>query len=219
MRCHGPFRRAASGPCSSSFRRRCAHVNQGRGTWGPGPTPPLRCYAHTKRRGDTVKITQKFDWWARLFYVGIIVKGLDGVLELIAGTLLLFTAPDRIRQLAILVTQPELTEDPNDFIATHILRGADSLTDHVVLFTAFYLLAHGIVKVVLVAALLRNKLWAYPWMIVVLAIFILYQFYQLAVTPSAGLVALTLFDILIVVLTWHEYRRHRTRLGQKDGTA
>ncbi len=143
----------------------------------------------------------------------------DGVLELIAGTLLLFTAPDRIRQLAILVTQPELTEDPNDFIATHILRGADSLTDHVVLFTAFYLLAHGIVKVVLVAALLRNKLWAYPWMVVVLAIFILYQFYQLAVTPSAGLVALTLFDILIVVLTWHEYRRHRTRLGQKDGTA
>lgn len=166
-----------------------------------------------------MKTTQKFDWWDGLFYVGIIFKGLDGVLELIGGTLLLFVAPDKIKQLAILITQPELTDDPNDFIATHILRGAAELTGHVVLFTAFYLLAHGIVKVVLVAALLREKLWAYPWMIVVLIIFILYQFYQLAVTPSVGLVALTLFDILIVVLTWHEYRRHRTRLQQKDGRA
>lgn len=158
-----------------------------------------------------MKATHKSDWWDRFFYVAIIFKGLDGVLELIGGTLLLFVAPDKIKQLAILITQPELTEDPNDFIANHVLQGTAGLTDHVVLFGAIYLLAHGIVKVVLVAALLRQKLWAYPWMIAVLIIFILYQLYQLILTPSAGLVALTVFDILIVVLTWHEYRRHRAR--------
>lgn len=158
-----------------------------------------------------MKATHKSDWWDRFFYVAIIFKGLDGVLELIGGTLLLFVAPDKIKQLAILITQPELTEDPNDFIANHVLQGTAGLTDHVVLFGAIYLLAHGIVKVVLVTALLRQKLWAYPWMIAVLIIFILYQLYQLSVTPSAGLVALTVFDILIVVLTWHEYRRHRAR--------
>ncbi|WP_170133040.1 DUF2127 domain-containing protein [Arthrobacter livingstonensis] len=151
------------------------------------------------------------DWWDRFFAIGIILKGLDGVLELVAGTLLLFIAPDRIHQLAVLVTQPELSEDPNDFIATHVLRTATGLSDHVVTFTAVYLLAHGIVKVVLVTALLMDKLWAYPWMIGVLVIFILYQFYQLTLTPSLGLVVLTVFDILIVVLTWHEYRRHRRR--------
>ena len=36
------------------------------------------------------------------------------------------------------------------------------------LFGAVYLLTHGLVKVVLVVALLLNKLWAYPWMIGVL---------------------------------------------------
>jgi uncharacterized membrane protein len=32
-----------------------------------------------------------------------------------------------------------------------------------------------VVKVVLVTALLRNKLWAYPWSIVFLILFIAYQ--------------------------------------------
>ena len=154
------------------------------------------------------------DWWDRLFAVGIILKGLDGVLELVSGTLLLFVAPAKLSQLAILVTQPELTEDPNDFIANHIQQGAAGLTDHIVFFTAFYLLIHGAVKVVLVVALLRDKLWAYPWMIGVLGIFILYQLYQLSRGPSAGLVVLTVFDILVVILTWHEYGRHRQRRNE-----
>lgn len=151
------------------------------------------------------------DWWDRFFTIGIILKGLDGLLELVGGALLLFAAPARIHQIAILLTQPELTEDPNDVIATHILQGASGLSEHVVLFAALYLLAHGMVKVVLVIALLMDKLWAYPWMIAVLVIFILYQLYQMTVTPSLGLVALTVFDILMVVLTWHEYGRHRRR--------
>lgn len=151
------------------------------------------------------------DWWERFFAAGIILKGLDGVLELVVGTLLLFISPASIHELAVIVTQPELSEDPDDFIATHILHTAAGVTGTVVVFTALYLLAHGIVKVVLVTALLLDKLWAYPWMIAVLVIFILYQLYQLTLTPSAGLIALTVFDILIVVLTWHEYGRHRHR--------
>lgn len=87
-----------------------------------------------------------------------------------------------------------------------------TLTGSAVLYAALYLLAHGAVKVVLVVALLRNRLWAYPWMIAVLLAFIAYQLYQLAVSPTAGLVALTVFDAFVVLLTWHEYgrqRRHR----------
>ena len=43
----------------------------------------------------------------------------------------------------------------------------------------------------LVVALLLNKLWAYPWMIAVLLLFIGYQLYRIALDPTAGLVALT----------------------------
>ncbi|BCG83133.1 hypothetical protein MesoLj113b_66750 [Mesorhizobium sp. 113-3-3] len=38
-------------------------------------------------------------------------------------------------------------------------------------FYAFYLLSHGIVKLALVVALLKNKLWAYPSSLIVLGLF------------------------------------------------
>lgn len=69
------------------------------------------------------------------------------------------------------------------------------------LYGAVYLLAHGIIKVALVMALLLNKLWAYPWMIV-LAVFIAYQAYRIVLSPSVGLLALTVFDLVIIALTW-----------------
>jgi uncharacterized membrane protein len=76
-----------------------------------------------------------------------------------------------------------------------------------VLFGAVYLLAHGVVKVILVTALLKNQLWAYPWMIGFLGIFIVYQLYRLSFRPSVGLTALTIFDAVIAWLTYREYRK------------
>ena len=145
----------------------------------------------------------------RLFQIGIILKGLNGLAELVGGVLLLFVTPDRIHHLAALVTQGELSEDPNDFVARYLLHTANGLTGSAVIFGAVYLLVHGAVKVVLVIALLLNKLWAYPCMITVLLIFVGYQLYRIVLHPSAALVVLTVFDALIVTLTWLEYRRQR----------
>ena len=83
------------------------------------------------------------------------------------------------------------------------------------LFGAIYLLAHGIVKVALVTALLLNKLWAYPWMIMVLILFIGYQLYRIALHPTVGMVALTIFDLVIVVLTGREYGQQRRARNKK----
>ena len=149
------------------------------------------------------------DWLDRLFEIGIIGKGLDGAAELLGGLLLLWASPDRIRHLAVVLTQGELSEDPHDLIAMRILHSADGLTGGAVRFGAIYLLAHGAVKVVLVIALLLDKFWAYPWMIGVLSLFIGYQLYRIALHPSAGLIALTIFDAVILALTAREYRRQR----------
>ncbi|HEY7607411.1 MAG TPA: DUF2127 domain-containing protein [Actinomycetes bacterium] len=141
------------------------------------------------------------------FEVGIVLKGLDGVLEVIGGVLLLVLSPATIDRLAIRLTQHELSEDPHDFVATHLLKTTHGLTGPAVLFGAVYLLAHGMVKVILVGALLKNQLWAYPAMIAFLGLFIVYQLYRLIVDPSAGLAALTAFDAVIAWLTYREYRR------------
>lgn len=143
----------------------------------------------------------------RIFEIGIILKGLDGALEAVGGLLLLAVTPATIDRVMVRLTQHELSEDPRDFIARHLLRYSHGLTGSAVTFAAVYLLAHGIVKIVLVAALLRNQAWAYPWMIGFLLIFIGYQVYRLALSPTFWLTALTIFDALIVWLTWREWRR------------
>ena len=149
------------------------------------------------------------DWLDTAFEIGIIAKGLNALVELLGGLSLLFVSPGSLRHLAVVLTEDELSEDPHDFIARHLLHTANGLTSSSVLFGAVYLSLHGAVKVVLVVALLLNKLWAYPCMIVVLLIFIGYQLYRIALQPSAGLIALTVFDAAIVALTWREYGRQR----------
>lgn len=149
------------------------------------------------------------DWLDRAFQVGIIGKGLNGAAELIGGVLLLLATPDKIHAVVASLTQGELSEDPQDLVATYLLHTGNGLTGRAVLFGAAYLLVHGLVKVVLVVALLLDRLWAYPAMIAVLTAFIGYQLYRIAISPSAGLIALTLFDLVVVGLTVREYARRR----------
>ena len=145
----------------------------------------------------------------RTFRVSLILKGLDGVLEMLGGLLLLVVSPAMINQIVVYFTQGELSEDPKDHIANYLLTQAHHLSATTALFGALYLLSHGLLKVVLVTAVLKDKLWAYPWTMAFLVAFIVYQSYRLTIHFSVGLLLLTVFDIFVVALTWIEYGRHR----------
>jgi uncharacterized membrane protein len=148
----------------------------------------------------------------KTFKVGLVLKGLDGILEVAGGILLLILSPTSIEHIARSLTAEELSQDPHDLIANYLLHTTSHLSSGVTLFGAIYLLSHGISKIVLVALVLRDKLWAYPWLIVLLLAFIGYQIYRLAwVHFSVGLTALTVFDAALVWLTWREYRSKRPR--------
>lgn len=152
----------------------------------------------------------------RTFTVTLILKGIDGVLELIGGILLLFVQPATMISWVHQLTQHELSEDPHDFVATTLLHLTHGLSGGATLFGAVYLLLHGAIKVVLVWAVLKDQLWAYPWMIAFLLVFIVYQSYRMLVHFTWGMLFLTVFDILIVALTVREYgvQRERKREGR-----
>jgi uncharacterized membrane protein len=154
----------------------------------------------------------------RTFRISISLKGLDGALEIAGGLILLFLAPATLHSWARALTAHELTQDPHDYIANHLLHSASQLSRSTTLYGAIYLLSHGIAKVVLVIALLRGQLWAYPWLIALLGVFILYQAYRLSHRFSIGLFLLTLFDIFVVVLTVLEYQKRRQPRPFKSDT-
>src|SRR5215213_4350362 len=171
-------------------------------------TPPRTPDAGSARHVD---ILHPRDWVDLLFLIGIVGKGVDALGEVAGGLLLLILRPVQIRTLVRVLTQDELSEDPHDVLANWLTRFADSLNVDALTFGAVYLLAHGLVKLVLVIALLSNRLWAYPWMITVLLVFIAYQVYRLITSPTAGMLILTIFDLVVTVLTAIAYRRHRAR--------
>jgi len=148
----------------------------------------------------------------RAFRITVVLKGIDGVLEVIGGVALLLVSPASIEHLVRFLTAHELAQDPHDFVASHLLHSASQLSRSSTVYGGIYLLTHGVAKVVLVVLVLRDKLWAYPLMIALISAFIAYQIYRLTYRMSLGLIVLTLFDMLVVWLTWREYRIKRRAL-------
>jgi len=148
----------------------------------------------------------------QIFELGVLLKGAHAVIECIGGIALALVPPGTIAALVNTWTQDELIEDPHDRIATHLLAWAQDFSVATQHFYAFYLLSHGVVKALLVVGLLRGQLWSYPASLVALAVFIAYQLYRFSFTYSLGLIALTVFDIVMIGLIWHEWRMVRLHL-------
>ena len=148
-----------------------------------------------------------------LFDIGIIAKGIDGVLETIGGVLLFLVSPTQIHSIIAVLTQHELSEDPHDLVANYLLNSTRDLSIGATVFAATYLLWHGIVKIGLVAALLLRRRWAYPCAIVAFSLFLVYQLYRYSHTHAPELLVLSVVDVLVIGLTWLEYKRLETIHG------
>ncbi|HEX4001851.1 MAG TPA: DUF2127 domain-containing protein [Candidatus Acidoferrales bacterium] len=150
------------------------------------------------------------------FRVSIILKGLHALLETVGGIILLKVSPQTLNRMLMSVLTQDFSQDPNDFVARNLHRAFEHLADGGSHFASWYLLSHGGVKLCLVLALLWNKLWAYPLMIVMLSAFIGYQVYRYTLTHSLAMIALTVFDLIVIVLTVIEYRQ---QIAHRRGAA
>lgn len=62
----------------------------------------------------------------------------------------------------------------------------------------------------LVVAVYRDHKWAYPGLMVALVGLIIYQcWHMVAVSFGLGMLALTVFDLVVLWLTWAEYQRKK----------
>ena len=142
----------------------------------------------------------------RAFEVSLVLKGIFAVLEIIGGVLAYFVSQQFLLNLILVFTKQELLEDPHDVVARYLIQFAQNLSVSSQLFTSFYLLSHGILKVFLIAGLLRRELSYYPAAIFIFTLFILYQLYRFSFTHSIWLLLITLLDAVVIWLTWHEYK-------------
>jgi uncharacterized membrane protein len=163
------------------------------------------------RKTITMSLSKAFDEnnLHRVFEISLILKGIFALLEILAGIVAYFITQHFLLNLVLAVFHEELQGDPHDFIANFLIQSAQHFSVSTQLFTSFYLLGHGVIKAILIAGLLRGKLGYYPAAIVVFLLFVVYQIYRYSLTHSIWLLLITLLDIVVIWLTWHEYRYMR----------
>lgn len=150
----------------------------------------------------------------RIFRVSLYLKGAHSLLEVLGGLALEFVAHDVVVRLATALIRAELLEDPQDFVAGALRRAVDGFSPDAQSFAAYYLLGHGLIKLVLVGAVLTNRVWAYPAFIAAMLGFIAYQAAKMSQEVTVFLAAVTVLDMIVLVLAWHEYRLVR-RQGRR----
>src|SRR3954453_23582773 len=134
----------------------------------------------------------------QVFVVSVTLKGLHALIEIAGGLALYLFSSEAIAHWLGEI-------DRGGWLARHFPASEQQ-------FYAIYLLSHGLVKAVLVAGLLREKLWAYPASFAVFSAFIAYQLYRYSWTHDIGLILLSIFDLFVIYLAVHEYRLLRRHL-------
>jgi uncharacterized membrane protein len=141
-----------------------------------------------------------------LFRIALLVKAIDGAVELIAAVVLLLISGATVHRLIDDVLSHDLLGPPDGSLARHFVAGTAEFASGNRTFAVVYLGLHGVVKLALVAALLRKWMPAYPVAVVVLGLFVVYEIYRATQTGSVLLPVLAAVDIAIIVMIVREYR-------------
>lgn len=148
----------------------------------------------------------------QIFELGIAIKALNSIWELFSGFFILFAGRELLNRIFNFLAYRELLEDPNDFVLGVISPLLQNLSHGAQMFIAFYLLFHGILNLFLAIQLYRERIWAYLANISVTIIFIFYQIHRIYLFHSVLLTIITVFDVLFIILTWHEYKYKKLKM-------
>ena len=141
----------------------------------------------------------------KVFIFSIAIKAADAVLEILAAVVLAVFDAGALTHPIMRLLAKELLHHPEDRLAAWAMHLVQGFSLNTKTFAALYLASHGAIKLFLMIGLWRNQAWAYPVSLVAFAAFIVYQLYRFTFTQSVFLIVLTVFDLIVIVLIWHEW--------------
>jgi uncharacterized membrane protein len=145
----------------------------------------------------------------RAFWLSLFLKGLDGALQLLGGVAVLVAEPGTLgkayRWLSRFLIGNRVHNPEADFIKVT----AESFHMNVEMLVAIYLLVNGVIKVLLVYGLLKEKLWVFPAACVGFGLMFSLEVYRLSIHFFWGifiLMCISVFVITMVILEWRKVK-------------
>jgi uncharacterized membrane protein len=146
-----------------------------------------------------------------LFRISILVKAADGIIEACAGGIFYFVGYTTINSALFLAFHGEIAESPRDPFWQFLINEWHTISLSGNAFWGLLFMVHGITKLALSVALLKNRRWAYPTAAVVFTLFVGFEIFSLFTRPSLFLYLITIFDAIVVGLILREYRHLKKR--------
>lgn len=159
-----------------------------------------------------MQVHNDLDWFSKIFRLAMGWKILYGVAKISLALILLKWATVDSSGLFYRLMEHEIIEDPNDLLIRFISPFIAHLSVSTTTFAAFYLLFWGLVDDIFLSVnILRDKLWAFPTALTLIALFVPYEIYRFFHTHSFVLIYIMALDITIFWIIATEYKKVKTR--------
>lgn len=136
-------------------------------------------------------------WW-RIGY---------GAVRVAVGITLLYFVGTPVSDILLRLMGHELTRHPHE----GVMHAINHLPFTVTYFLAIYFIFWGTIDVFLSILLLRHQLWAFPFSIVLITLFILYEMVRITHTHSLVLLGVIIMDLFIIWMIFREYKKLKGR--------
>ena len=147
-----------------------------------------------------------------IFRLGLIIKGVDAIFEMIGGILL--TMPTKLARYILVISQHEAFRH-HMALAGKLDKLAETATMHPSMGEAIYLIIHGLSKVILILAIARGKRWGYVGFMAILSLFAAIELVRAGTAREIVTGVFGIFDLTVVFVIYKEYV---TRFLRKDTT-
>ncbi len=141
------------------------------------------------------------------FLVGMWWRIIYGVLRIFLSLALLQVVGIPLIDVATTILRRELLEDPSDRLYSGIHYVLLNHSLEVTYFLAFYFMFWGIVDIILSYNLIKHRLWAFPFSLLLMVGFVFYEIYRCTYTHSPILLGIMCVDAVIIWLVWNEYKK------------
>jgi uncharacterized membrane protein len=143
----------------------------------------------------------------RAFWVSLFVKGIDGALQLAGGIIALVVEPGTLGRAYRYLTRFLLGSNTHNVEAAFIKDAAQQFNMSVEILVSIYLLTHGVIKVLLVYGLLKERLWVFPAAFVGFGFFLAVEIYRIVHHFYWGIMILMCIDVFVITMVWLEYKK------------
>ncbi len=142
-----------------------------------------------------------------LFLISIILKGFNGLFQVILGVIIFIIKKDILINLVQKLFQISFIQKQTNFLTILLVDFSEKLSSSTVFFFATYLIIRGIIKIIMFLGLYYKKIWIYPLSGILSLFFTIYQLFRFLRTNSIVLLFSATIDIGFIFLLNNEYKK------------